>query len=181
MSQDHTPDLSKLIQAVASRDRAAFTVLFRGLAPRIKAYLLRRGLENAVAEELAQEAMLTVWRKASQFDPNHSSPEAWLFTIARNLSIDLVRRQHCAASLPRDEMPATPQADALLEAAESARQVHVAMGQLPPEQVEAIKLAFFDDYSHALIKKELGIPLGTVKTRIRTAILRLRTILNTER
>ena len=105
-------DPASLIQAIAMReDRAAFAALFKQFAPRVKAYLLRMRLDDGMAEELAQEVLLTVWRKARQFDPTRASPAAWIFTIARNLRIDAARRASLAPSLsdPTDEpSPAAP-------------------------------------------------------------------------
>ena len=174
------PDASPaaLIGAVARGDRAAFAALFGQFAPRIKALLMRRGTQAAEAEELAQEAMLAIWRKAAQFDPARATAAAWIFAIARNLSIDAHRR---AAPAPAPDpglapdLPAT--ADALLAEAERAARVRAVIATLPAEQAEALRLAFFDDHSHADIEVRLGIPLGTVKSRLRLAMARLRAAL----
>jgi RNA polymerase sigma-70 factor (ECF subfamily) len=181
LSTGPVPELSVLIQAVGRHDRRAFTILFSEFAPRIKTYLLRRGLQNAQAEDLAQDALLAVWRKAALFQPSHTSAQAWLFTITRNLLIDHGRRQRRAGDLQGYQPLPVPLSDAILEAADSARQVHAALATLRPEQVEAIKLSFFDDYSHARVEAALGVPLGTVKSRIRQAILKMRAILGNER
>jgi RNA polymerase sigma-70 factor, ECF subfamily len=176
-----TPEL--LIQAIARcRDRAAFTSLFMRFAPRVKAYLLQRGLDAALAEELAQEALLIVWRKAAQYDPARASAAAWVFAIARNLRIDAARRTRLA--LPRqdplDEPTPSPAADAILAAEDRGGRVRAALAALPAEQADVVRLSFFDDRPHADIERMLGIPLGTVKSRLRLAMSRLRALLKDE-
>ena len=149
----------------------------------MKAYLLRRGVAAPVAEELAQEVLLTVWRKAPQFDPARASAAAWIFTIARNLRIDAARRTRFAlrAPDPTDEPPAAPTADVILVAEERGARVGAAIAALPAEQAEVIRLSFFDDRPHADIERALGIPLGTVKSRLRLAMSRLRKLLEDDR
>ncbi len=174
------PGPDRLILDIAARaDRAAFTALFVQFAPRVKAYLVRRGLDAAPAEELAQEALLAVWRKAAQFDPARASAAAWIFTIARNLRIDAARRTQFAlrAPDPTDEPPAAPTADVILVAEQRGARVGAALATLPAEQLDVIRLAFFDDRPHAEIERVLGIPLGTVKSRLRLAMSRLRKLL----
>jgi len=174
------PSPEWLILEIAARgDRAAFTALFLQFAPRVKAYLSRRGLDGALAEELAQEALLTVWRKAAQYDPARASAAAWIFAIARNLRIDAARRTQFSlrAPDPTDEPPEVPAADAILAAEHRGARVGAALAALPVEQLEVIRLAFFDDRPHADIERVLGIPLGTVKSRLRLAISRLRKLL----
>jgi RNA polymerase sigma-70 factor, ECF subfamily len=169
-----------LIAAIArSRDQAAFSRLFGHYAPQLKAYLLRSGLEPASAEEIAQEVMLAVWRKASQFDPARATASAWIFSIASNLRIDAFRRSRVALlnGDPSDEPAPTPLSDALLDAEDMARRVHDAIGTLPPEQLATLQLAFFEDRSHAEIQALLSIPLGTIKSRLRMALAKLRVVL----
>jgi RNA polymerase sigma-70 factor, ECF subfamily len=170
----------QLIDAIAVRgDRAAFTSLFLRFAPRVKAYLMQLGMDAGSAEELAQEALLAVWRKAAQFDPERASAAAWIFTIARNLRIDLARRTRLATPVPSplDEPPPTSQADAMLAADDLSARVRAALAALPAEQADVVRLSFFDDRVHADIERVLGIPLGTVKSRLRLAMSRLRTLL----
>ena len=169
-----------LIQAIAtSRDRTAFTTLFQQFAPRIKAYFVRLGLDNASADEATQEVLLTVWRKAAQFDPRRASAATWMFTIARNLRIDMARREHPYAAVdPSDVREPEPAPEQMLAFADLCGQVAAALATLPPEQADVIRLAFYDDRPHAEIERALGIPLGTVKSRLRLAAARLRRVLD---
>ena len=168
-----------LLAALALRqDRAAFATLFARYAPRLKAWLQRCGTPAAEAEELAQEAMLAVWRKAALYDPRRASPAAWIFAIARNLRIDALRRSRL--DLPDTDPEAAampPPADAVLAMAEQGRRLRDALDGLPAEQGEALRLAFFEEFSHARLQAALGVPLGTVKSRLRRAMLRLRAAL----
>ncbi len=175
---DGLEDGATLILAVAAGDRAAFALLFTHYAPRVKTYLLRRGAGVQRAEELAQEALLSVWRKAGQFDPLRASPGAWIFTIARNLGVDDHRRARPVADALADDPSAAPEppaaADARLDAAERDQRLREAVRALPADQLAVVRLSFFSDKPHAEIAAELGVPLGTVKSRLRLAFVRLR-------
>jgi RNA polymerase sigma-70 factor (ECF subfamily) len=165
---------------VATRDRAAFKLLFLTYAPKVKTYLIRHGANAAQAEELAQEALLTLWRKADYYDPQRASVAAWLFTIARNLRIDSIRKEQSAIAyalaVPAVEASQdSPEDDS--EAAEREVRIREAVRILPPEQMEVIRLSFFFDKPHAEIARELSLPLGTVKSRLRLAVARLRGVL----
>jgi RNA polymerase sigma-70 factor (ECF subfamily) len=172
--------LSGYIVRIAERgDREAFKHLFNHFAPRVKSYLIRLGAPAEAAEELAQEAMLTVWRRAASFDPSRAAASTWIFTIARNLRIDLARRDGRA---PPAEDPSLfnpgPQApDEALSACEDEARVGAAIARLPKEQAQVIALAFFSDKAHSEIASDLGLPLGTVKSRLRLAMARLRSAL----
>lgn len=176
-----TGRLAGLIEAVAARrDRAAFAELFDYYAPRIKALLMRSGTAAGQAEDFAQEAMLTVWRKAGQFDRNRATPSAWIFTIARNLRIDAFRRDASAAALGAETLkfvdePVKP--DALLELDERETRVRSAMQRLSPDQIKVVELSFFHGKAHGDIAKELSLPIGTVKSRVRRALQQLRELL----
>jgi len=170
-----------LILAIAARaDREAFAGLFRHFAPRVKSYLLRFGAAPDAAEEFAQETMLTVWRKAGSFDPARAAASTWIFTIARNLRVDAARRERRAAA--RDDDPsmaadAPERPDEALAAGDDERRVGEGLAALPPEQARVIRLAYFSDKAHSEIAAELGLPLGTVKSRLRLATARLRDLL----
>ena len=165
-----------LARVAGVRDRAAFAALFGHFAPRIKAYLMRLGAGPAQAEDLAQEAMLSLWRKAHLFDAAKASAGTWLFTIARNLFIDAIRREK-RPELDADDFlpPADAQPDDVLALADGEVRLRDALKLLPPDQAQVIALSFFADKPHSQIADELGIPLGTVKSRLRLAMARLRT------
>jgi RNA polymerase sigma-70 factor (ECF subfamily) len=165
-----------------ARDRAAFRTLFEHFAPRVKAYAMRLGASAPEAEDLAQEAMLVMWRKAALFDPRRASAATWIFTIARNLRIDRLRRER----LPRQDRgdpslaPETePDASEGFDARQSQEALRLALRSLPAEQSQIIMLSFFSDKPHSQIAAELDIPLGTVKSRLRLAMVRLRASLGT--
>jgi len=174
--------LESLILAVAQRrDRQAFTALFDHFAPRVKAFLQRGGTVGASAEDMMQDVLLTVWNKATQFDPSRASAQAWVFGIARNLKIDTIRRAR--VPLPDlDPLLAEPDlpSDALVAARQSSRLVRLAIQDLPAEQLQVLKLSYFEDMSHGEIEKALGVPLGTIKSRLRLAMAKLRQVLKEE-
>lgn len=160
-----------------NRDKAAFAELFSHFAPRVKAYLLRLGAADALAEELAQEVLIAVWRKAETFDRSQASVSTWIFRIARNRRIDALRRDSKPELDPFDPSLSpdaeTPPDDAV-SAAERDRAVRDAIKDLPTEQLELLRLAFFDGLSHRDIAERLDLPLGTVKSRLRLAFQKLR-------
>lgn len=174
-------DYSELIVAVAhTADRAAFTTLFAHFAPRVKAYLMRTGSDDAVADELAQEALLSVWRKAASFDPARATAATWIFTIARNLRVDRFRKEWRDVAAGDDMPDAIDEAaapDETLSGDERGERVRKALRTLPADQIKVIELSFFEEAPHAEIAKALGIPLGTVKSRIRIAMTKLRALL----
>lgn len=168
-----------LSRIAATGDRAAFEVLFRHFAPRVKAYLSRGG-GAAAAEELMQETMVAVWRKASQFDPSRSSASTWIFTIARNLRIDAYRRERHPEYDPNDPAlvpEAEPAADLVIEQRQSAEMIGAALGRLSEAEQSILRLAYFEDEPQSAISRRLGVPLGTVKSRVRLAFGKLRAAL----
>jgi RNA polymerase sigma-70 factor, ECF subfamily len=173
-----------LLLAVAElQDRDAFAELFAYYAPRVKSYLLRLGADSALAEEIAQDVMVTVWRKAGLFDRAQASVSTWIFRIARNRRIDLFRRSKRPELDPEEEMilPSGVEApDARIEAMETEARVRAAMKDLPEEQVLLLKLAFYEGLSHSEIAARLGAPLGTVKSRIRLAFAKMKVRLGDE-
>jgi RNA polymerase sigma-70 factor (ECF subfamily) len=169
---------SDLLSAVAqSGDRQAFALLFQYYAPRLKTYMRKLGTEDAVAEELAQEAMLAVWRKAASFDPSRAAAGTWIFAVARNLRIDMLRKEkRPEIDLDDPELvpdPA-PRADEVMATQQSESRVRAAMVGLSAEQTEVVTLSFYEDTPHAEIAARLKIPLGTVKSRLRLAMKRIR-------
>lgn len=170
----------RLIEAVAMRrDREAFARLFEHFAPRLKAWLMKSGAAPAAAEDFAQDAMLTVWRKADLYDPRKARAATWIFTIARNRRLDMLRRDARALPTPEIELAAheVMRPDDILTIVDDARRVRDALSQLKPDQVEVLRLAFFLENPHSEIAQHLNLPLGTVKSRIRNAMIKLRTIL----
>jgi RNA polymerase sigma-70 factor (ECF subfamily) len=173
--------MNGLLICVGTRaDRAAFVALFDHFAPRVKSYLLRLGASPALADDLAQEAMLAIWRKAALFDPSKASASTWIFTIARNLRIDAIRRErrpefdpNDPALVPDEEVPADTQ---MVRHDDDAR-IREAVAQLSPDQAQVVQMSFFADKPHSQIAQELGLPLGTVKSRLRLAMVRIRTVM----
>ncbi len=158
----------------------AFEALFRVFAPKLKAYLSRFGGDAASAEELMQETMVTIWRKAHQFDPARASAGTWIFTVARNLRVDAFRRDRRPrldlddpTLLPEDE----PQPDGALIRAEEAARLTEALSNLSDAEQAVLRLAYFEGLTQERISVRLGLPLGTVKSRIRLAFGKLRRVL----
>ncbi len=176
--RDATETLNGLLVAVAEeRDRQAFQSLFRHFAPRIKAFVLSQRTDPGLAEEIVQETMLNVWRKAAQFEPARASASTWIFTIARNMRIDMLRK----ARRPEPDLndPATvpepePLAHERISHAQEAGRLRDAIARLPGEQREVLRLVFQEDVTHAEAAARLGLPVGTVKSRIRLALKRVR-------
>jgi RNA polymerase sigma-70 factor (ECF subfamily) len=170
-------EFNGLLADVAIRkDREAFKALFEHFAPRVKTYLIKRGLGAQPAEDLAQDTMVRVWRKAETFDPARSDASAWIFSIARNLSIDLFRRNQrmgIVVELP-EELESAEKPDELVLGSQYHERVAKAIKTLPAEQLQLVKLAFFEDKSHGEIASILDIPLGTIKSRLRLAYAKLR-------
>jgi len=177
------PELADWLAAVAQRgDREAFAGLFQWFAPRVKRYMQRLGADPDTAEDLAQETLVQVWRKAAQYDPARP-PSAWVFTVARNLRIDRLRRQRLF------EVELTEEADAedefgdghqrTLERLDAGRLLELVRA-LPAEQVQVVRLAYFEGLSHAEVGRTLDVPLGTVKSRLRLALAKLRSALGVE-
>ncbi|MGD9784148.1 MAG: sigma-70 family RNA polymerase sigma factor [Hyphomicrobiaceae bacterium] len=166
-----------LVRVAAERDAAAFEELFRSYAPRLKSYMMRQGADALTAEELAQETLFTVWRKAALYSDSKGTATTWIFTIARNLRIDRLRREVAWQALPEghDETASEDVApDEVLSLAERQARVQAALADLPPEQVEVVTLAYIDGLSHNEIAQRVGLPLGTVKSRMRLAYQKLR-------
>jgi RNA polymerase sigma-70 factor (ECF subfamily) len=176
-------ELAALVSAVSCRgDRTAFATLFRALAPRVKGFLLRSGADAGAAEDLTQETLVIVWRKSGTFDARRASVATWVFTIARNLWIDQCRRSLAPAAYQQrtawlaDLPHPTSASDGVVWVLEKQRRdrVRTVLTSLPHEQAETVRMAYFNDATHEQIASRLGIPLGTVKSRIRRAIAALR-------
>jgi RNA polymerase sigma-70 factor, ECF subfamily len=177
-------DLSADLVAVARRrDKEAFVRLFLHFAPRVKTYMMQLGMPDSRAEDVAQETMLAVWRKAELFDPQKSGAATWIFTIARNLRIDQARRER-HPEVPDDVLlemaDEQPSADTVVARADDGERIRAAVDALSPEQAEVIRLSFFADLAHSAIARRLSLPLGTVKSRLRLAMTKIRDALKKE-
>ncbi|WP_132464008.1 sigma-70 family RNA polymerase sigma factor [Rhodovulum marinum] len=166
----------RLVERVRSeKDQSAFAELFGHFAPRVKAFLMKSGADEALAEECAQEVMATVWNKAQLFDPERASVATWVFTIARNRRIDALRKQRRPEpeDLPWGPEHEPDQSETIALQQES-EQLGKALAALPENQRVLIERAYFGELSHSEIAAETGLPLGTIKSRIRLALERLR-------
>lgn len=164
-----------ILRVSANQDKEAFAALFRHFAPRIKGFLMKSGANAGLAEECAQDVMATLWHKAHLFDPTRASAATWVFTIARNRRIDALRksRRPEPEELPWGPEPEPDQHDVLELSQETARLAE-ALADLPKAQRDLISRAYFGELSHSEIAAETGLPLGTIKSRIRLALDRLR-------
>ncbi|MBI1188546.1 MAG: sigma-70 family RNA polymerase sigma factor [Alphaproteobacteria bacterium] len=175
-SRQGMSDEDRLV-AVASGDRAAFRAVFENFAPRVKSYLMRLGASGAIAEDLAQDAMVQVWRKAGNYDPGRARASTWIFVIARNAWIDKLRREkvelaYQAAADPEPDGQEAP--DDAAERTQTQAQIEAAINILSEEQKQVVRLSFFEDKPHSEIAETLAMPLGTVKSRLRLALMKLR-------
>lgn len=170
-------DWATQMHAVASRrDRDSFMRIYDHFAPRVRRYLQGLGAGNALAEELAQEALLRVWQRAHQYDSRQSSLCTWVFRIARNLHIDRVRREPAWCQV-QEYLIGLDGSDGVWPAgteayAEEANVRH-AVQQLPGIQARVIRMSYFEAKSQQAIANELDMPLGTVKSHLRRAFLKL--------
>lgn len=159
----------------ADQDQRAFAELFAHFAPRVKAFLMKSGASPSMAEECTQEVMATLWHKAHLFDPSRASVSTWIFTIARNKKIDALRKQRRPEPENLEWGPeAEPEAADILVLQQESQQLTQAMTALPSQQRELIEKAYFGDLSHSEIAAETGLPLGTIKSRLRLALSKLR-------
>jgi len=178
-----SPDrLADLVERVATaRDRAAFLQLFDHYAPKLKGFYRRRGLGEAQAEDLVQDVMVALWQRAGQYDRRQAGVSTWVFTIARNRQIDILRRERRPELAPDEPALAPsegPEPDVAFDATQSAERVRRALAGLPDEQAELVRISFYEEASHSAIAERLGLPLGTVKSRLRLALQKLRAALD---
>lgn len=178
MSEPVEPSAERLLERVAGGDRAAFAAVFAAFAPRVKAYLLRLGAPHAQAEDLAQDAMVSVWRRAASFDPAKAKASTWIFVIARNAWIDRLRREKVELAYretaPVSEVSAEEAPDDAAQRGQTEEEMRAALEILSEEQRQVVRLSFFEERTHAEIAERLSLPLGTVKSRLRLALMKLR-------
>ena len=175
--------MDEILTRVGNRDREAFREIFDHFAPRIKAYIIGQGTDRQLAEEVVQETMVKIWRKAAQFDPTRAAASTWIFTIARNMRIDHLRKVNRPAPDMND--PAfVPDPEALpsenLSRAQETKLLHTAIEKIPKEQQDVLRAAYFEEKTHPEIAEALRIPLGTVKSRVRLALKNIRAVLGDE-
>jgi RNA polymerase sigma-70 factor (ECF subfamily) len=167
-----------LLARVAREDRVAFAALFDRYASKVKGYLIRLGARGAQAEDLAQDAMVAIWRRAGSFDPTKAKASTWIFVIARNAWIDRLRRERVElayrSSLDMSEESDEERPDDAVERVQTGAQMQAALALLSEEQRQVVQLSFFEDRPHSEIAARLSLPLGTVKSRLRLALMKLR-------
>ncbi len=166
-----------VIMVARNKDKHAFRQLFDYFAPRIKSYLLNFQITDQKAEDLTQEVMITLWQKADKFDPDKAKISTWLFRVARNKYIDKIRKQKYPEVNADDHiasMVAPDKTDKSIKELQDQGRINMAMAALSDEQRIVIELSFFKEFSHSQIAARTNMPLGTVKSRIRTAFQILR-------
>jgi len=172
------PDFSIMLSSIGkNQDRAAFADIFLHFAPRVKSYMLRLGCVDEMAEELAQQTLLQVWRKAQLYDPNKAAASTWIFRIARNIRIDVLRKQKLFFDVGFDLASIEDEqedAEVKISREQKNQSVALALTDLPLNQAHVIRMSFYEGLSHSEIAKQLEIPIGTVKSRIRLAFGRLK-------
>jgi RNA polymerase sigma-70 factor (ECF subfamily) len=175
--------LEDLILETGRGDRDAFAVLFERVTPRVKGYLMRMGAGASQAEEITQDVMVAVWRRARTYAVERAAATTWIYQIARNRRIDLWRREHRLVLDPHEPLLQGDQPEQpyeLLDAAEEAGKVRSAIAQLPDELSHLLRLAYYDGLTHKEIARITGLPLGTAKSRIRKATNIVRNTLDPE-
>ena len=173
--QDMTDQTAWMLAVRDARDKAAFARLFDFYAPRLKGFVMRGGMDAALAEEIVQDVMLTVWHKAAQFDPERAQVSGWIYQITRNRQIDTIRRT--GRAMPEElkhEDDHEPDAGQVLAMEQEAGKLKQALSRLKPEQRAMIEKAYLGDLTHQEIRDQTGLPLGTIKSRIRLGLDRLR-------
>lgn len=165
-----------------ARDRAAFAKLFDHFAPRLRGMLMKNGFGAAQADDVVQDVMLSVWRKAASFNPERAQVSGWIFQIARNRQIDVIRKER--RPVPEElAMPESTDVDGeqVLGVEQETAKLRSAIARLNPEQRDLVQKAYFGELSHSEIQGQTGLPLGTIKSRIRLGLERLRHELKGER
>ncbi|WP_380057599.1 sigma-70 family RNA polymerase sigma factor [Falsihalocynthiibacter sp. SS001] len=172
---DISPQTTLMLAVRDQRDREAFASLFDFFAPRLKSFVMRYGVPSGQAEEVVQEVMLAVWSKAEQFDPHRAQVSSWVYQIARNRQIDLLRREN--RPMPeelREDPDVEPDASQVLAVDQETEHLKRALSALKADQRDIIEKAYFGELSHQDLSDQTGLPLGTIKSRIRLGLERLR-------
>ena len=162
-----------------SQDRLAFSNLFKFFAPRLKSFFIKLGCSDTQSEEIIQEVMISIWTKAKTYNGEKSSVSTWVYTIAKNKRIDKIRKEKKHFAIESDESLEIPipsiQEDQVI-ASELSKKINSSISYLPKEQAELLKLSYFYEKTHTDIASELNIPLGTVKSRIRLALSKMKNL-----
>lgn len=188
---ERSRELRELLARSGMGDRLAFASLYERTSPHLFGVVLRIQRDRPAAEELLQDIYVSIWKAAASFDAAQSQPLTWLTSIARNRAIDSLRRARARPMVVRQadhgddsgpdfdaaEPDGTPGPAELLDRASDARELSRCMGDLTPQQRQSIALAFFDGLSHAEVAEHLREPLGTVKSWVRRALMRLKSCL----
>ena len=171
------PFIDSLNQVAINQDKASFKKIFDYFGPRLKSFLMSSGADETVAEEVIQETMAIIWTKADYYDPKLASPSTWIYTIARNKKIDILRKSRKAilenidtAILP----PVEPKLEEDVDHDQRFEIVNKYLNDLPKEQLDLLKMNFIEEKSHGEIAEITKIPLGTIKSRIRLAMEKIR-------
>ena len=177
MAKVKNPFIEALAKVAESQDIGSFKKIFDYFSPRLKSFLMRSGADEAIAEEIIQETMTIIWTNADYYDPKMASPSTWIYTIARNKKIDILRKSRKAiledidtAVLP----PVESKADENIEHDQKFEMITQYLDDLPEDQLNLLKMNFFEEKSHGEISEITKIPLGTVKSRIRLALEKIR-------
>jgi RNA polymerase sigma-70 factor, ECF subfamily len=184
-ADDEALRASRLLIAIGeAQDGLAFRALFDAFAPRLRSFIGGRGAGPDMVEEVVQETFVNIWKKARLYDPSKAAASTWIFTIARNVRIDMLRKiNRPAPDLHDPALVAEPEprADQVIERDQDATRLNQAIAGLSGDQQEVLRMAFMEEKTHAEIADELGIPLGTIKSRIRLAFGRIRSELGDDR
>lgn len=168
---------TQMAAVAVQRDRTSFMRIYDHFAPRVQRYLRTLGVPDPVAEELVQEALLTLWRKAGLFDPARASLATWLYRVARNLYIDHVRREPhwlpIQEGLDRLDQFESSRLDTQPESSFDQDLLKQAIDRLPPVQAKLVRMCYLESKSHSEISAELAMPLGSVKSSLRRAFAKL--------
>jgi RNA polymerase sigma-70 factor (ECF subfamily) len=181
-STTFTEQTEWMLKVRDARDRVAFAKLFDYFAPRLRGMLMKNGFGAAQADDVIQDVMLSVWRKAHSFNPERANVSGWIFQIARNRQIDVIRKDR--RPMPEElAMPESTDIDGeqVLGIEQEAANLRAAISRLNPEQRDLVQKAYLGELTHSEIQAQTGLPLGTIKSRIRLGLERLRHELKGER
>ena len=177
MVKTANPFVAAILNIAESQDISSFKKIFEYFSPRLKSFLMKSGAEENIAEEIIQETMTIIWTKADYYDPKVASPSTWIYTIARNKKIDILRKSRKAIleDIETAVLPAVePKTEENIEHDQKFDMIAQHLDALPKDQLNLLKMNFFEEKSHGEISELTGIPLGTVKSRIRLALEKIR-------